>query len=76
MKTNKLFRNPVEGKIGGVAAGFADYFELDVTLVRVAMILAIFLAKCVPVVLIYIIFWIVLPKTPTVSSSSNTVEIS
>ena len=30
----RLVRRPVEGKIGGVCAGLAEYFDADVALVR------------------------------------------
>lgn len=75
MTTNKLYRKPTEGKLGGVAAGFAEYFNTDVTLVRVLMVLAFFLAHGFPVVLTYIIFWIVLPKAPLMSVNTPSAEV-
>lgn len=30
----KLYRDKVNGKISGVCAGLAEYFEIDVTLIR------------------------------------------
>lgn len=45
----------------GVAAGFADYFNANLTLVRVIwVVLAIF--GVVPAVLAYLIFALVMPK--------------
>lgn len=35
----KLYRNTENGKLGGVAAGLADYFNVDVTLVRLVFVL-------------------------------------
>ena len=32
--SSRLYRLPVQGRIGGVCAGFADYFETDVTFIR------------------------------------------
>ncbi|MFN8353276.1 MAG: PspC domain-containing protein [Spirosomataceae bacterium] len=63
---NKLYRIPSEGKLGGVAAGLAEYFNTDVALVRILMVLAFFFPHGVPVVLGYIIMWIALPKKETV----------
>jgi len=63
MKPMDTLRRPVaEGKIAGVCAGFARYFGVDVTLVRV-----IWLALTVwPLPLFggiaYIVAWIVMPK--------------
>lgn len=51
--------------LGGVAAGFADYFDLDVTLVRVLFVLAIFIPVSFPVVLAYLVLWIVMPARKT-----------
>ena len=53
-----------EAKIAGVCAGFARYFALDVTLVRVLWVV---LTVCpVPTfgVVAYIVAWIVMPKDP------------
>ncbi|MGL4774243.1 MAG: PspC domain-containing protein [Clostridium sp.] len=32
----KLYKNSAMGKVAGVCAGFAEYFNADVTLIRVA----------------------------------------
>ncbi len=65
MKTqNKLYRIPSEGKLGGVAAGLAEHFDTDVSLIRVLMVMAFFFPHGFPVVLCYFILWMVLPKAP------------
>ena len=38
----KLYKNKAKGKILGVCAGLSEYFEIDVTLVRVAWIFLVF----------------------------------
>jgi phage shock protein C len=56
----KLVR-PKEGRrIGGVAAAFANYFDVDVTLVRIIWILLL-LPGGLPGFLPYIICWIMIP---------------
>ncbi|MBU1821132.1 MAG: PspC domain-containing protein [Bacteroidetes bacterium] len=62
---NRLFRNMNERVIGGVAAGLADYFQVDVVLIRVLLVLAIFIPIPSHVVLLYIILWVVMPKNTT-----------
>ncbi len=53
-----------EAKIAGVCAGFARYFGLDVTLVRVLwVVLTVFPVPCFGLVS-YIVAWIVMPKDP------------
>lgn len=46
--------------VAGVASGLADYFQLDVTWVRIAFALAVFFGG--GGFLIYIILWIALPE--------------
>lgn len=60
----RLSRPMSEAKIAGVCAGFARYFGLDVTLVRVLwVVLTVFPMPCFGVVA-YIVAWIVMPKDP------------
>lgn len=58
-----LFRNPDDKILGGVLSGFAAYFGLDTTLVRIAAILLlVFYGVMVP---IYIVCWIIIPQAKT-----------
>ncbi|MGI1658773.1 MAG: PspC domain-containing protein [Desulfitobacterium sp.] len=41
--TNRLYRSSREKMIGGVCGGLADYFEVDVTLVRVVALITLFM---------------------------------
>ncbi len=63
---HKFFRDRDHRSIGGVCSGLAAYFNLDVTLVRVAFILLFFLG-CTTGFWIYIVLWIIAPcaNTPT-----------
>ena len=55
-------RSRANRKIAGVCAGFAEYFDLDVTVVRVVwLIVALFGGGGI---LAYIIAWIVMPEEP------------
>ncbi len=56
----KLFRvKGNESMLGGVMSGLAEYFNIDVTLVRVLAVGAFFTP--VPVVLMYLILWAIMP---------------
>jgi len=58
----KLYRDEYHKKIAGVCAGLAEYFGVDVSVVRL-----IFVLTCIfhgGGGLVYIILWIVLPKRP------------
>ena len=39
----RLYRNTQEAKIAGVCAGLADYFNVDVVLIRLIAVFSIFL---------------------------------
>lgn len=56
----KLYRDEHRKVIGGVCAGLADYFNVDVTIVRLFFVLALILKGGGG--LIYIIMWIVMPR--------------
>ena len=58
----KLMRSSSDKKLGGVCAGIGSYFDVDVTLVRVLWLLAVFCAGTG--LLLYLILWIVLPVEP------------
>ncbi|MDT3404612.1 PspC domain-containing protein [Mucilaginibacter terrae] len=58
----KLYRDEQNKMIGGVCKGLADYFDIDVSIVRAIFLL--FLVLKGGGVLIYIILMIVLPKKP------------
>lgn len=58
----KLYRDELHKTIGGVCAGLAEYFGVDVSVVRVIFVLAVFLKGIG--ILPYIVLWIVLPKKP------------
>jgi len=58
----KLSRPREDRKIAGVCAGFAEYFDIDVTVVRVVwLIVALFGGGGI---LAYIIAWIIMPEEP------------
>ncbi|MCE7073490.1 PspC domain-containing protein [Dyadobacter sp. CY327] len=63
MNNNRLFRNTSSKIIGGVASGIADYLDIDVTIVRVLFVLGVFIPVTFPIILFYIILWIVMPDS-------------
>jgi phage shock protein C len=64
----KLMR-PREGrKIAGVCAGCAEYFDLDVTLVRIVWLICTFAGLAGG--LGYVVAWIVMPEEPKLALPS------
>lgn len=60
-ETKKLVR-PKQGRvIGGVALAFANYFNIDVTLVRLVWVLLL-LPGGLPGILPYLLCWIIIPS--------------
>ena len=57
----KLTRNSQNAMVGGVCSGVADYFGLDVTLVRVLTVLGVVFGLG-SVAVAYIVAWVLLPK--------------
>jgi len=62
MANKPLRRSVHDRQIAGVCAGFADYFDLDATTVRIAYVLLSIFSAAFPGILVYIIFWIVVPE--------------
>ena len=62
--TRRLFRDPDNKLLGGVASGLAAYFDWDITLVRILMIVLLFVPYC-PMIILYIIGWIIIPEART-----------
>ena len=58
--TQRLYRDKANKKIAGVCAGLADYFDVDVALVRVGFALSVLLHGIG--LLAYIIMWIAVPE--------------
>ena len=59
--SKKFYRNVTEGKIAGVCSGLADYFEKDVTLVRLAVIVLALVTGGLPFLVAYLVAWVIVP---------------
>ncbi len=64
-----LYRLPKEGVIAGVASGFAKYFSIDVTLMRLIFIGALLLTNGLAV-LTYLVLAVIMP-TPDKTSENE-----
>ena len=52
-----------EKMIAGVCGGIAEYFEADPTMVRIIYVIVSVLSVAFPGILVYIILWILIPKS-------------
>ncbi len=62
--SRELYRDPINGKIGGVCAGLANYFSLEVWVVRILVISAGLLGGGFLIVLAYFALMLMLEKQP------------
>ena len=61
----RLFRDPENGLVGGVATGMAHYFDTDPVWLRVlTLVIMLFTGIGLP---IYLVLWIITPKAETVA---------
>ncbi|GAB6171817.1 PspC domain-containing protein [Paradesulfitobacterium aromaticivorans] len=59
--TERLYRSGREKMIGGVCGGLAEYFNVDVTLVRLIAVVTVFMGVGIPA---YLVAWIIVPLNP------------
>lgn len=64
MIQNDLFRDPRRGKIAGVCAGIAQYFNIEVWWVRIFAVSLFLLGLGFVVLLVYVALWFMLEKKP------------
>lgn len=57
----KLYRSNGKKMIAGVCGGLADYFDIDVSLIRLIFVALALVTALIPMLIFYIIAWIILP---------------
>jgi phage shock protein C len=67
----ELTRDPDKGKISGVCAGVAEYFGIELWLVRILVVSAFFLTAGTFVVVSYVAAWFILEKKSTRHGARN-----
>ncbi|MGI6331094.1 MAG: PspC domain-containing protein [Zhaonellaceae bacterium] len=70
--TNKIYRSERDKMIGGVCGGLAEYFNIDVVLIRLLWVLLFFLGGSG--VLAYIIAWIIIPAQSTAQPHTDSLD--
>lgn len=67
----ELYRNPQRGKLAGVCAGVAEYFGVELWLVRILFIAGFFLMAAPFFFVAYIAAWFILEKKPAIGHKPN-----
>ena len=62
MPTRRLTRSRNKGTIAGVCAGMADYFGVDVVLMRLLWVLGAIAGAIIGGVIAYVVAWIIMPE--------------
>ncbi|HWQ88455.1 MAG TPA: PspC domain-containing protein [Desulfitobacteriaceae bacterium] len=60
--TERLYRSGRDKMIGGVCGGLAEYFQIDVTLIRLIAVIALFIGGAG--FFAYLVAWIIIPLNP------------
>ena len=74
MDDKKLVRRPDKGMIAGVAAGVADRYGIEVTLVRIAFVGLAIITSGIPVVILYLIAAVIMPRADDEQLGTDSVK--
>ena len=62
-KVKKLYRSLADRKIAGICGGLGEYFSVDPTLIRLAFVFIALLTAILPMLVAYLIGWIIIPES-------------
>jgi phage shock protein C len=60
----RLYRSKNNKIIAGVCGGLAEYFSIDPTIMRIIYVLLSIVTGIVPLIIIYLIMWVLIPLQP------------
>lgn len=64
IRVKKLYRSQTDKKIAGICGGLGEIFSIDSTLVRLGVVFIGLVTVIVPVVVAYIVGWMIIPIGP------------
>jgi phage shock protein PspC (stress-responsive transcriptional regulator) len=67
--SKKLFRDPRDKKLGGVASGMAYFFGTDVAVIRLLFLISVFLGGFG--IIAYIVLWIIVPEASSITDQAQ-----
>ena len=71
MPVRRLTRSRSKGTIAGVCAGLADYFGVDVVLMRLIFVIIALVGAIIGGVIVYVAAWIIMPEGDTQPAPAN-----
>src|SRR4051794_31557478 len=69
---SRLYRNPSNATLGGVAAGLGDYFKVDPTIIRILFLFLAFITGG-GFIVVYAALWLLLPTAGSTAVEANQV---
>ena len=60
----RLYLSQTDKKIAGICGGLAEYMEVDSTVVRLVAVVGGLITGVIPLVLAYLVAWIIIPVKP------------
>jgi phage shock protein C len=60
----RLYRSKKERMVAGICGGLGEYFRIDPTIMRLIFIVLWFLTGFIPMLVIYVIMWLLVPQAP------------
>jgi len=67
----KLYRSTENKKIAGIFGGLGEIFNIDPTLLRLIFVFIGLITAVIPLVLAYLVGWIIIPKGKGSSESKD-----
>lgn len=61
MSEKKLRRSRQNKMIAGVVGGLAEYYDIDVTVLRIIYVLVSIFSAAFPGIIVYLILWAIMP---------------
>jgi phage shock protein C len=65
----RLYRSNIDKKLAGLCGGLGEYLNVDPTIVRLAVIFGALITCVVPIMIGYVIAWVLVPEAPATASS-------
>ncbi|HOO15324.1 MAG TPA: PspC domain-containing protein [Candidatus Marinimicrobia bacterium] len=60
----KIYRSRTDQKLAGICGGLGEIFNIDSNLIRLALVFATILTGIFPLLITYIVGWIIIPEGP------------
>jgi len=60
----RIYRSTKDKKLGGICGGLGEYLNVDPTIIRLLTVVVALCTAIAPIVIGYIIAWIIIPEAP------------